>query len=392
MKAVGQQLKFYYYFCGIMSGIYIHIPFCKQLCYYCDFHFSVSLERKNEMLDAIAKEIQIRANELDEKPKTLYFGGGTPSIYKPEELKIIVDEVKRKFNVDNFLEFTVEVNPDDLDKKYLEELQELGVNRLSIGIQSFIDEHLRFMNRRHTASQSVECIKTAQSAGFKNINIDLIYGLPQLTLQQWRKNISIFLDLDIPHLSAYHLGIEPRTVFYKRFEKGELQPVTEKMSEEQYEILEQMTSDNGFEHYEISNFAKDKCYSVHNTSYWQGKPYMGFGASAHSYDGKKNRRWNISNNKKYIEAINTNQTFWENEILSNVESYNDYILTSLRTVWGINLDFLRTNFGETLYNYFSEQSQRFIQQGLLICDGEQIKIPTKHFLLSDGIIRELMNC
>jgi oxygen-independent coproporphyrinogen-3 oxidase len=236
----------------------------------------------------------------------------------------------------------------------------------------------------------VECVKTAQSAGFGNINVDLIYGLPQLTSQQWRRNIDIFVDLDIPHLSAYHLGIEPRTVFYRRFEKGELQPADEKSSAEQYEILEQLTSAGGFEHYEISNFAKEKCYSVHNTAYWQGKPYIGFGASAHSYDGKKIRRWNISNNKKYIEAINANKTFWECEILSPADCYNDYILTSLRTVWGLNTDFIRKNFGEEFYNYFMKQALRFIQQGLLICDKEQIKIPTKHFLLSDGIIRELL--
>ncbi|MDR2651780.1 MAG: radical SAM family heme chaperone HemW [Prevotellaceae bacterium] len=373
-----------------MSAIYIHIPFCKQLCYYCDFHFSVSLARKNEMLDAIVKEIQMRSNELNDTLETLYFGGGTPSIYSPDELKIITDEVKKSFSVNNFREFTIEVNPDDLNEKYLEDLQRLGVNRLSIGIQSFIDEHLRFMNRRHTAKQSIECIKTAQNAGFKNINIDLIYGLPQLELQQWRKNINIFIDLDIPHLSAYHLGIEPRTVFYKRFEKGELKPADEKSSIKQYEMLEKMTSDAGFEHYEISNFAKNSFYSIHNTTYWQDKPYIGFGASAHSYDGNNLRRWNIANNKKYIDAVNANQKFWESEHLNIEECYNDYVLTSLRTVWGANVIYIKKKFGEKLYDYFFSQSQRFMQQGLLICNGSQIKIPSKYFLLSDAIMRELL--
>lgn len=372
-----------------MSGIYVHIPFCKQLCYYCDFHFSVSLARKTEMLAAITKEIRMRNAELKEIPQTLYFGGGTPSIYSPAELKSITNEIKRNFCVDTFREFTIEVNPDDLNERYLEDLLELGVNRLSIGIQSFVDEHLRFMNRRHTAKQAIECIKTAQNTGFNNINIDLIYGLPQLKLKQWRKNISIFLDLDIPHLSAYHLGIEPRTVFYKRFEKGELKPADENSSIKQYEILEKMTFGAGFEHYEISNFAKNNLYSIHNTAYWQGKPYMGFGASAHSYDGNNVRRRNIANNKRYIEAVNTNQTFWENENLNIIECYNDYILTSLRTVWGANIAHIKSTFGEKFYNYAIKQSQNLIQQNLLIRNENQIKIPSKHFLLSDSIIRAL---
>lgn len=341
------------------------------------------------MLDAILKEIQMRNGELKEIPQTLYFGGGTPSIYSPDELKIIIDEVKKNFYIASFRELTVEVNPDDLSEKYLEDLYNLGVNRLSIGIQSFSDEHLRFMNRRHTAKQAIECITAAQNAGFGNINIDLIYGFPQLGLQQWRRNIGIFIDLDIPHLSAYHLGIEPRTVFYKRFEKGELQPVDEKSSMRQYEILEKMTSDAGFEHYEISNFAKNALYSIHNTAYWQGKPYIGFGASAHSYDGNKVRRWNIASNRRYIDAINTNQTFWEDESLNTAECYNDYILTSLRTVWGISIVHVKNTFGEKFCNYLLRQSLRFIRQRLLICDESQIKIPSKHFLISDAIIREL---
>jgi oxygen-independent coproporphyrinogen-3 oxidase len=341
------------------------------------------------MLNAIVKEIQMRACECEQTAETLYFGGGTPSVYSPLELKIIVDEIKKKFGVNNFHEFTVEVNPDDLDEKYLYGLYELGVNRLSIGVQSFIDEHLRFMNRRHNAQQAVKCIKMAQNVGFKNINIDLIYGLPQLTLPQWRKNIDIFIDLDVPHLSAYHLGIEQKTVFYKYLEKGKIKPVDEKTSVQQYEILEKTTSDAGFEHYEISNFAKNKLYSIHNTAYWQGKPYIGFGASAHSYNGNNIRRWNIANNKKYIEAISANQIFWESENITPAEKYNDYILTSLRTVWGLNTDFIKTNFGETFYSYFHQQAQHFIQQGLLICNDKQIKIPSKHFLLSDGIIRKL---
>ena len=373
-----------------MSGIYVHIPFCKQLCYYCDFHFSVSLLRKNEMLAAIVKEIQMRANELAFKPETLYFGGGTPSVYSPKELEIIIDEVKKSFSVDKFCEFTVEVNPDDLNEKYLDDLLQFGVNRLSIGVQSFIDEHLKFMNRRHTAQQSIDSINIAKRAGFSNINIDLIYGLPPLTLQQWRKNLEILVNLDVPHLSAYHLGIESKTVFHKCLEKGKLKPVDEKISAQQYEILEKMTADAGFTHYEISNFAKNKLYSIHNTAYWQGKPYIGFGASAHSYDGNNIRRWNVANNKKYIDAINSNQTFWELEMLNLTDKYNDFVLTSLRTTWGLNIDDIKKKFGEYLYNYFCRQAKKFIDNGLLISDHAQIKIPTKYFLQSDGIIRELL--
>ena len=372
-----------------MSGIYIHIPFCRQLCYYCDFHFSVSLLRKNEMLTAIIRELQMRKNELTLQPKTLYFGGGTPSVYSPEELKIITNEVKKNFELNEFCEFTVEVNPDDLDEKYLDGLLQIGVNRLSIGVQSFIDEHLKFMNRRHTAQQAIDCIKTAKRAGFSNINVDLIYGLPQLTLAQWRKNLEIFMELDVPHLSAYHLGIEHKTVFQKYLEKGKLQPLDEKASAQQYEILEKTTADADFEHYEISNFAKNKLYSVHNTAYWQGKPYIGIGASAHSYDGNNIRRWNIANNKQYIDAINSNQKFWESETLNLADKYNDLVLTALRTVWGLNSDVLQNNFGEHFYNYFCLQAKAFIDKGLLITEKNQIKIPTKYFLLSDGIIRDL---
>lgn len=373
----------------IMAGIYIHIPFCKQLCYYCDFHFSVSLLRKNEMLEAIVKEIKMRTNELSQQPETLYFGGGTPSIYSVAELEIIVAEIKKNFSIGDFHEFTVEVNPDDLNEKYLEGLLRLGANRLSIGIQSFVDEHLTFMNRRHTAQQAIDCIKAAKHTGFTNINIDLIYGLPQMTQQQWCKNIEIFTDLDVPHLSAYHLGIEKKTVFYKLFEKGKLQPADEKNSIMQYKILEKMTVNAGFDHYEISNFAKNKMYSLHNTAYWQGKPYIGFGASAHSYNGNNIRRWNVANNKKYIDAINTNQTFWETEKLNTADKYNDFVLTLLRTSWGLNPNDIETKFGEGFYGYFCRQAKQFTDKGLIICNGTQMQIPTKHFLLSDKIIREL---
>jgi oxygen-independent coproporphyrinogen-3 oxidase len=341
------------------------------------------------MLTAIVKELQMRKSELALLPETLYFGGGTPSVYSIDELKIIIDEVKKNFGVNEFREFTVEVNPDDLDEKYLDGLLQIGVNRLSIGVQSFINEQLQFMNRRHTAQQAIDCINIAKRAGFSNINIDLIYGLPQMTLQQWQKNIEIFMNLELPHLSAYHLGIENKTVFHKYLEKGTLQPVDENISAQQYEILEKMTADAGFEHYEISNFAKNKLYSIHNTAYWQGKPYIGFGASAHSYDGNNIRRWNIANNKKYIDAINSNQTFWESETLSLTDRYNDFVLTALRTAWGLNINVINEKFGEHFYNCFCRQAKQFIDNELLVCSDAQIKIPAKHFLLSDRIIREL---
>lgn len=342
------------------------------------------------MIESIAREIEIRKSELLQTPATLYFGGGTPSVCTITEINFIANKVKEIFGVKTFEEFTIELNPDDLNPAYLEGLKSVGVNRLSVGVQSFVDEQLRFMNRRHSAKQAIDCIKTAQQIGFKNISIDLIYGLPQLTIEQWRENINLFLELDVPHLSAYHLGIEKDTVFYEWLQQGKLIPAGEEQSEKQYNLLEELTSKAGFEHYEISNFAKNKKYSKHNSAYWQAVPYLGFGPSAHSYNGKNIRRWNIADNEKYIEAINSNQTFWTSEKLRNNEQYNDYIITSLRTIWGADLKFLQQNFAEKIYNHFNKSAEKFLSTGLLLCENGKIKIPPKHFLLSDGIMRELM--
>lgn len=375
-----------------MAGLYIHIPFCKQLCYYCDFYFSVSLQRKDEMLKALIKEIEIKAKENNpayNEIVTIYIGGGTPTIYNPQELRQLVDAIKTNFSAENIIEFTVEANPDDLTATYLEGLQQIGVNRLSIGIQSFIDRDLKWMNRRHTARQAIESVRLAQQVGFNNITVDLIYGIPAMTIDEWKHNLKTAISLNIQHISAYHLTIEEKTVFGKRLQKKQLQEIDEEQSEQQFLLLTELTANAGFEHYEISNFAKDGKYGMHNSSYWKQQPYIGVGPSAHSYDGEY-RRWNISNNTHYVEKVNASLVFYEQEELDLPTKYNEYILTSLRTSWGINLDYLKHKFGHHFYNHFMATSQKFFNSETLLKRGENVKISSAHLLTTDAIITALL--
>jgi oxygen-independent coproporphyrinogen-3 oxidase len=338
--------------------------------------------------------MKLRSDYFCEQTKgstTLYFGGGTPSIYSPEELNMLIQHVKIIFNIDSFTEVTLEANPDDLTPEYLSGLLSIGINRLSIGIQSFNDEHLRWMRRRHNAAQAIKSVRDAQSIGFKNITIDLIYGFPQLSKEEWGKTLDQALTLHVPHISAYHLTIEPHTLLGKQMEKGLLHPVPEEESEQQFFLLHKMLTQAGYEHYEVSNFALPGQQAIHNSAYWQQQPYIGIGPSAHSYNGES-RQWNISNNIHYLEAIKENQPFYETELLTMDMQYNEYLLTGLRTAKGIDQEHIRKHFGKHYLDYFLETAKPYLLSGKLVKQGKEdtsIHIPAHYFFLSDAVIASL---
>jgi oxygen-independent coproporphyrinogen-3 oxidase len=372
-----------------MSGIYIHIPFCRQACHYCDFHFSTSLKNKKDFLDALKKEIYLQKDYFQTKNiSTVYFGGGTPSVLSGGEINRIVDELSNYFFIDKDAEITLEANPDDLSKEKLKELSRTPVNRLSIGIQSFRNEDLKFLNRIHDSSAAIRSVKDAQETGFKNITIDLIYGIQTLTNEQWKKNIQTAFSLDVPHVSCYSLTVEPRTALASFIQKGKMQNVDPKKSAEQFELLMNEMSKNDFIHYEISNFCKEDFYSKHNSSYWKGVHYLGLGPSAHSYDGHS-RQWNGSSNSSYINSIQKNILPFEKEILTESQKYNEYLLTSLRTIWGTDLDVIRNRFPLSYFSHLSTEMEKFLVQKLLKQVGEKIFLTAKGKLFSDKIASDL---
>ncbi len=327
-----------------MAGIYLHIPFCRKVCGYCDFFKNVSLKRKEPLLAAMQKEIVLRKDYLGEPVETIYFGGGTPSVLAINEIDKLLSVVYDTFSIAKNPEITFEVNPDDLDTYYLQSLKNLGINRLSIGIQSFDDKVLQFMNRRHSAREAIACIQRARAVGFENLSLDIIYGIPHTDVAFLQKNLQQLCNLQPTHISAYHLSIEQGTPFAHLQDKGKLRQITDENSEKQYRFLVQYLDKKGYEQYEISNFCKEGKISKHNTAYWQQVPYLGIGASAHSYN-QTTRHWNIANLKKYIESLQNNQLPCEVEKLSEKEMFNDYIMVRLRTKWGIDLDYIQENFG-----------------------------------------------
>jgi oxygen-independent coproporphyrinogen-3 oxidase len=344
------------------------------------------------MLKALIKEIEIRAKENNpafNEIATIYIGGGTPTAYTPDELGRLVAAIKSNFYSQNIIEFTVEANPDDLSAPYLEGLRRVGVDRLSIGVQSFIERDLKWMNRGHTARQAIESVKLSRRLGFNNITVDLIYGIPGMSVDEWRYNLETAISLNIQHLSAYHLTIEEKTVFGKRQKKNLITPIAEEQSERQFILLRELTASSGFEHYEVSNFAKNKMYGIHNSGYWKQQPYIGIGPSAHSYDGER-RRWNVSNNIRYLEKINTAAIFFEEEHLDIPAKYNEYILTSLRTNWGVSLDYIEKRFGKYFQEYFEERSKKLILSGCLVPKNRNVKISTSYVFLSDSIVSSLI--
>jgi oxygen-independent coproporphyrinogen-3 oxidase len=372
-----------------MRGIYIHIPFCRQACRYCDFFFSVSLKYVDEYVECLVKEIELRAGEeLDSEMETLYLGGGTPSVLSEAHLEKILNTIHTHFTFVENAEWTMECNPDDLSPAYLEQLKNKGFNRISIGIQSFIEKDLELMRRSHNALQAEQSVKDAAAAGFENITIDLIYGVPNQSLREWEQNIKKSLALPISHISAYHLTFEPGTVFDHWRKKGRLLPVFEEESVNQFQLLRSLLLERGFDHYEISNFALNGNRSAHNMLYWSGKPYMGLGPSAHSYDGT-DRSWNIASLKKYMEGVSTGSGFSETEELSDREKYHDYLITSLRTRWGADPEYISQQFGGDIFRHFEGKTKSFLKKGTLWTTEGHVAIHPNHWFLTDHILREL---
>lgn len=372
-----------------MAGVYIHIPFCRKACHYCDFHFSTSLKEKDALVDSLCEEIELRKDYLKDKNiSTIYFGGGTPSLLEEDDIKKILDKVSKHFTLAPDTEITLEANPDDLSKEKLKALKNAGINRLSIGIQSFYDEDLILMNRTHNAKQAVSAVKDAQDTGFSNISIDLIYGLPNLSMQRWQHNLQQAFELQVPHLSAYSLTVEQRTALNHMVKEGKVVLPEEFLVVEQFTMLMETAEKNGFVHYEISNFSKKGMESKHNSSYWKNEHYLGVGPSAHSFDGIS-RQWNISNNAIYIKKIKSGEDWFEKEELTEADRYNEYIMTRLRTIWGINLDFVKKNFGEEKLDSFVKQLQPFISSGDLQHGEENVFLTRKGKLLADKIASDL---
>lgn len=371
-----------------MAGIYLHIPFCKQACHYCDFHFSTSLKYKDEMLGALVKEIQLQKNYLlNDTIETIYFGGGTPSILETGDINLLLDTITGLHTVATDAEITLEANPDDLDKAKLQSLRQTPVNRFSIGIQSFFDDDLQWMNRVHRANEAEASVKRAQDSGFENITVDLIYGYPLLTEQKWKHNLDKVFELDVPHVSAYSMTVEPKTALAS-FIRNKKQPaMNEQQSAEQFNLLMDAMQTHGFEHYEISNFCKPGHYSRHNSNYWHGVKYLGIGPSAHSYNGEA-RQWNIANNAKYIRSIQTNTLPAETEHLTESNRLNEYIMTSLRTIWGLDLDKLNA-IAATSAKVLINEAQPFLEKEWIIKKDNIIYLTQTGKLYADHIAGEL---
>ncbi|WHF51407.1 radical SAM family heme chaperone HemW [Chryseobacterium gotjawalense] len=370
--------------------IYLHIPFCKQKCSYCNFHFSTSLKYKEEMISAIKKEISLRKNELQTQDlKSLYFGGGTPSILKADELQSIIDEVLKHFSFDSNIEITLEANPDDLDKNFLKELSKTPFNRLSIGTQSFFDEDLKLMNRAHNAGEAESSIKRAQDFGFENISIDLIYGSPTSSFEIWKQNLDKTIELQVPHISSYALTVEPKTMLNAWISQGKIAAPKEAEQHEEFFYMTDFLKDHGFDHYEISNFGKPGFHSRHNSAYWKYREYLGIGPSAHSYNGRNERSWNIANNQLYINSLNKNILPKETELLSEKDQFNEMLMIGLRTTWGVDLSALKEKFSAELLDYFQNQIKTKLDDGLLMIENNHLIIPEKHWFLADGIASDL---
>jgi oxygen-independent coproporphyrinogen-3 oxidase len=370
-----------------MAGIYIHIPFCRKACHYCNFHFSTSASNISEMVKAIIKEAEMRKNYLDEEVHTIYFGGGTPSLISIEDLQDIILSLRGMFTLDKNAEVTLEANPDDITEEKLLQWKSIGINRLSIGIQSFFEEDLQWMNRAHNAQQAVSSLQLAVKH-FDNITIDLIYGTPTLTDDKWRQNVDKAIELNIPHLSCYALTVEPKTALDKMIQQKKKENVEPEKQARHFELLMQWAKDAGYEHYEISNFAKPEFRSKHNSSYWQGKSYLGLGPSAHSFNGSE-REWNISNNALYLKSIEQNTLPAEKEILTETQKLNEYIMTSLRTMDGLSLMHVSSQWNNNIADTIKKDAAIFLKEGTMTASGDHLILTNSGKLLADGIAAEL---
>ena len=375
-----------------MAGIYMHIPFCKKKCHYCDFYKTLDTGLSDSFVNALLSEIKQRKDYLSPENliKTVYFGGGTPSVLNIGQIRKIIKSLSENFSIEENAEISFEINPDDADKLYLRNLKREGVNRLSIGVQSWDDRYLKMLNRRHDAGQALKAVETARAVGFDNISVDLIYGIPGMSPEEWEKTLETTFNLNVEHISAYHLTIEKNTMFGKMKDLGELREVDEEISEKEFAILTELARRYNYVHYEISNLCREGYYSIHNTSYWKQVNYLGLGPSAHSYNGYS-RQWNTSDIVEYLEKTERGEVCFEKEILDEKVMYNEYVMTTLRTIWGVDLNYVETAFNKEAHDYLLNLASRFIKYGMIARTSENNLVLTDQGkMISDNIISELM--
>lgn len=373
-----------------MAGLYIHIPFCAKRCLYCDFFSNTDMRYKEAYIRAIIEEMKQRQLYIEGEPiETIYFGGGTPSQLTAADFELIFETIYQLFDTTSYQEITLEANPDDMTADYIKSIRTLPFNRISMGVQSFQEKDLRFLNRRHNSQQAKQAVALCQEQGITNISIDLIYGLPEQTLEEWESNLEEAIRLQIPHISAYHLIYEEGTALYKLLEAGKITPVEEELSVTLFSTLIDRLTEAGYLHYEISNFARPGCFSQHNSSYWTGKPYLGIGPSAHSYN-RHSRQWNVSSLPLYIKGINEQSPEIEIEELDTHTRYNDFIITGLRTMWGIRLNEVRSKFGEEKETYLKQQAKSYLQKRLLLQQHDTLTLSKEGIFISDGIMSDLL--
>jgi len=372
-----------------MAALYIHIPFCIKACHYCSFYFTLSPAKKTSFVEALCLEIEGRKEELKgQTVSSIYFGGGTPSLLTYQEIRNIIDTIHKNYDVKSDFEFSIETNPENLSDAYLMELKQLGINRLSVGIQSFSSEDLGIMNRNHNAEQAIQALKRARKF-FNNLSIDLIFGLPYSGVEVWQNNLEKAIELEVDHISTYNLTVEEKTALARKVIRKELPIEPDDTLNEMYLYTLDYLSSKNFIQYEISNFGKKNHWSQHNISYWTQQTYLGFGPSAHSYNGEE-RKWNVSNLKKYIEAIRNNSNYWEKEVLSKENKYNEYVLTRLRTIFGVNIEEIKTIFGENFETHLLRQLEKIDHRNWIIQENKTIKLTNSGKVLADYIASELM--
>lgn len=373
-----------------MAGLYIHIPFCTKRCLYCDFFSNTDMKFKEPYINAIIREMELRREHIKgESIKTIYFGGGTPSQLQKNDFKRIFEAINYLFDTSTCEEITLEANPDDMTPEYVASLRELPFNRISMGVQSFKEKDLHFLNRRHNREQALRAVKLCKENEIQNINIDLIYGLPGQTTKEWKENLEEAIQMEIPHISAYHLIYEEGTALYKLMEAGKVTPVEEELSVDLFSILINQLTEAGYLHYEISNFSFPGCFSRHNSSYWTGQQYIGIGPSAHSYNGES-RQWNIASLPRYLQGIKTGTPDIEIEELSLNTKYNEFIITGLRTMWGIRTTDIQKQFGNEKSAYLEQQAAPFLHQGLLVRKNDTLTLSKEGIFISDRIMSDLL--